>query len=94
MMTFFFFGRYSSQALKNASAIRTRKAEHIVGRYRGKVKAMYALLGEHDLVLIIDLPSVEDAVKVSTGLASLTGISFTTFPAISVDQFDKIISEV
>lgn len=94
MSTFLLFGKYSSNALKNASATRTRKAEHLIGRFHGKVKSMYALIGEYDLLLVVELPGIEEVIKVSTGLMELTGISFTTVPAISVGAFDKLISEV
>jgi uncharacterized protein with GYD domain len=93
MQTFIMIGKYSPNALKNASANRTRKAEHLIARYQGKVRSMYAVLGEHDLVIIVDLPGVEEAVKVSTGLMELTGIAITSIPAISVSQFDKLIQE-
>jgi uncharacterized protein with GYD domain len=93
MQTFIMNGKYSSNALKNASATRTRKAEHLIGRFHGKVRSMYAVLGDYDLVLIVDLPGLEEAIKVSTGLMELTGIAFTTIPAISVSQFDKLITE-
>ena len=93
MQTFIMIGKYSSNALKNASATRTRKAEHLIGRFRGRVRAMYAVLGKYDLVIVVDLPGIEEAVKVSTGLMELTGISFNTIPAISVSEFDKLIQE-
>ncbi len=94
MNTYLLFGKYSANALKNASATRTRKAEHLIGRFRGKVKAMYALIGDHDLLLVVELPGIDEVVKVSTGLMALTGITFTTVPAISIGAFDKLISEV
>ena len=94
MHTFLMFGKYSSNALKNASATRTRKAEHLIGRFRGRVRSMYAVLGKYDLVIIVDLPGIEEAVKVSAGLMELTGIAFTTIPAISVSEFDKLIQEI
>ncbi len=94
MNTYLLFGKYSPNALKNASATRTRKAEHLIGRFRGKVKAMYALVGEYDLLIIVELPGIEEVVKVSTGLMELTGIAFTTVPAISVGTFDKLITEI
>lgn len=94
MATFFMFGRYSNQALKGVSAVRTRKAEHLISRFRGRVISMYALLGEDDLVLVVTLPTLEDAMKVSTGLNKLTGIAFRTVPALSVSEFDKIMTEV
>ncbi|MBP6342398.1 MAG: GYD domain-containing protein [Candidatus Omnitrophica bacterium] len=94
MTTYLLFGKYSSNALKNASATRTRKAEHLIGRFRGKVKAMYALIGQYDLLIVVDLPGIEEVIKVSTGLMELTGITFTSVPAISVNEFDKLISEI
>ncbi len=94
MNTFVMLGRYSSQALKTASAARTRKAEHIIGRAQGKIRAMYALVGEYDLMLIVEVPSIESAIKVSAGLTRLTGISFTSVPAISVNEFDRLITEI
>ena len=94
MNTYLLFGKYSSNALKNASATRTRKAEHLIGRFHGKVKSMYALIGQYDLLLVVELPGVEEVIKVSTGLMELTGITFTTVPAISISAFDKLISEV
>ncbi len=88
MATFFMFGKYSLSALKSVSADRTRKAENLVTRYQGTIKEMYVLLGDNDLVLIVELPGIEEAIKVSTSLTKLTGISFSTSPAISVEDFD------
>ena len=92
--TYLMFGRYSSNALKTASAARTRKAEHLVGRFRGQIKGMYAMLGGNDLLMIVDLPGIEEAIKVSAGLTKLTGITFTSYPAISVTEFDRLMQEV
>jgi uncharacterized protein with GYD domain len=52
---------------------------------------MYALLGVHDLLFIFDFPGVEDAMKASVALAKMTGISFTTDPALTVAEFDKMM---
>ncbi len=94
MQTFLLFGKYSANALKTASATRTRKAEHVIGRFQGKIKAVYGLVGEYDVLIIVDLPGIEHVIKVSAGLAKLTGISFTTMPAVPINAFDKLIAEV
>ena len=52
---------------------------------------MYALMGDKDLLLIVSFPGVEQAMKVSVALSKLTGIAFTTVPAVTVDKFDKLI---
>ena len=88
MSTYFMIGKYSHGALKEVSASRTKRAEHLIARYQGTIKNMYVLMGQYDLVLIVDLPNNEDAIKVSTSLTNMTGISFMTCPAVSVSDFD------
>ena len=76
MQTFFMFGKYSSDALEGITPQRTQQATQAIERTGGKVKAIYALLGEHDLVVIAELPNTRDAMKTSIALTVLTGISF------------------
>jgi uncharacterized protein with GYD domain len=94
MATFFMFGRYSSEAVKGMSAKRTKEAEGLIKKYGGKVEAMYALLGEKDLVFILTFPGIEQAMKASVALGKTTGISFTTSPAVTIEEFDKLVTEV
>lgn len=93
MATFILFGKYSADALKGVSGARTKKAAALVKKLKGKVIGMYAMLGDKDLLFILDLPGMEEAVKASVGLHKLTGISFTTAPAISVDVFDRLMTK-
>ena len=65
----------------------------MVKKAGGELKSAYALMGEHDLVLIAELPGIQEAIKASLALHKLTGISFSTSPAITVEQFDKIAAE-
>ena len=53
---------------------------------------IYGLMGDYDLVLIVDFPNLEDAVKTSIKLNRMTGISFTTSPAIPVGTLDDLIA--
>jgi uncharacterized protein with GYD domain len=94
MATFIMLGKYSSQGLKNASAVRTRKAEHLVSKMRGKIINIYALMGEYDLLLLIDLPGTSEAITLSAGLTKLTGVSFVTSPAMPITEFDKVITQI
>ena len=94
MATFFMFGKYSSEALKGMSAERTAKVVNLIKENGGAVKSMYALLGENDLVFIVELPGIEKALKVSAALGKSTGISFTTSQGVTVEEFDKIIAGV
>ena len=91
MATYFMFGSYSSEAIKEISAERTDKAAALIKKYGGEFKSGYVLLGEHDLVLIVELPDIEQAIKTSVALSKLTGISFATAPAVTVEDFDKMM---
>jgi len=90
MAKFFMYGKYSQDALKGISPERTKKALDVITKSGGKVNSMYALLGKYDMVLITDFPAVADVMKASIALNKLTGISFVSFPAISIEEFDKI----
>ena len=90
MATFFMFGRYSKDAIKGIAAKRTAKVEELLSGFGGKMKSVYALLGEHDLVVIADLPGINEALQASVEIARETGISFTTSAAIPVADFDSM----
>jgi len=91
MATFIMFGKYSLEAVKAINAKRTDKAVELVKQNGGELKAGYALLGGTDLVLIVDLPDTGAAMKTSAALSKLLGISFTTAPAVSMEDFDKLM---
>ena len=92
MATFVMTGTYSSEAVKGICADRTGKAVGLIEKHGGKVCSMYALLGEHDLLLVVELPGVEEAMKASIALQQLTGISFSSAAAVPVEDFDKMLA--
>jgi len=91
MATYVMFGKYSPEALKAVSARRSDEATELIRKFGGELKAVYALLGDVDLVVILELPDTERAMQVSAGLTKLLGISFRTAPAISVEAFDRLM---
>jgi uncharacterized protein with GYD domain len=94
MATYFMFGNYSQESMKGMSAERTDEAIAVIEKHGGKFTAGYALLGDKDLVLIVDLPNTEQAMKTSVALSKLLGIGFTTSPAVTFETFDKLIEDV
>jgi uncharacterized protein with GYD domain len=94
MATFLMFGKYSSEALKGISSKRTEEAASLIKKFGGEVKATYSLLGEKDLVIIVTFPGIEGAMKASVALSKMSGVSFTTSPAVTVEEFDKMMAEV
>jgi uncharacterized protein with GYD domain len=92
MKTFFMFGKYTSEAIREMSVERTQQAITEIRNLGGEITAMNALLGEYDLLFCVSLPDVEDAIKASVALNKLTGIAFSTSPAVTVETFDKLMS--
>ena len=66
-------------------------AQNVKTKGGGEFKAGYALLGEIDLILIVELPDNGQAIKTSAALSKMLGISFTTSPAVSAEEFDKLM---
>ncbi|OGP74754.1 MAG: hypothetical protein A2Y80_03580 [Deltaproteobacteria bacterium RBG_13_58_19] len=94
MATFIMCGKYSGEAVKKISADRTDKTVKLAKKFKGEIKGMYALLGEKDLIFIVTLPGIGEAMKFSVALSKLTGIAFTTSPAVTVAEFDKLMAGV
>jgi uncharacterized protein with GYD domain len=92
MTTYFMFGKYSFESLNQMSTERTDKAVSLIYKFGGQVNSMYTLLGEQDIVLIVDFPDLEQVMKASIALTKMTSISFKTSPAMAVEDFDKIIT--
>ena len=91
MAKYLMLGKYSAEAVKGIAAERTKKVSEVIEKTGGKVEAMYALLGNYDLAFIADFPGTKEVLKASIIITKLTGIAFTTSPAISVEEFDKVV---
>lgn len=91
MAKYLMLGKYTLEGIKGISKERTKKVKEAIEKSGGKVEAMYALLGEYDLAFLVDFPDNSSVIKASVSLTKLTGIGFTSYPALSVEEFDKII---
>lgn len=91
MALFLMFGNYTTEAAKTISAERTKKVINIIEQNEGQVRAMYAVLGEHDLVFIVEFPDIEHVMSASVAIQKLTGIHFTTSPLVEVEKFDRLV---
>ena len=93
MATFLMFGKYSSRALADMSAERTASAIDVIKKFGGEVQSMHATLGENDLVFVLSFPDTDQAIKASVTLTRLTGIAFSTSPAVTVAEFDILMGQ-
>jgi len=90
MATFVMFGKYSSDSIREISAKRTVKVHNLFKEMGGEIISMYAILGEYDLIFIVNLPNVTKAVKASLALNQMLGITFNTSPALKIEEFDSL----
>ena len=93
MTTYFMFGSYSQESIKKLSAKRTEKTIALIEENGGKLNAGYALLGDIDIVLIVDFPKSEQAMKTSVALSRMLGIGFSTSPAVTFETFDQLTAD-
>lgn len=68
-----------------------RKAYEEAG---AKLKDFYLVLGEYDIVTVVDAPNDETAARVSLQLASKGNIRTKTLRAFSEAEYRKIISSL
>ena len=94
MQIYYMLGKYLPDGLENISNDRTDKCRGIIERLGGEIILMNALLGEYDLAFVIKFKGHEQALEASLALSKITGISFSSWPAISVSEFDEIAKRV
>jgi uncharacterized protein with GYD domain len=91
MATFIMTGKYSADAVKQISGERTVNANQIVQQCGGSIVSVYATMGKSDILVIAEFPGIGEAIKASVRLTQALGISFATVPALSVEDFDKLV---
>jgi uncharacterized protein with GYD domain len=91
MTTYFMFGKYSLEAVKALGGERTEKAIAVIEANGGTFKSAHMLLGDTDVVAIVELPDTERAMKTSVELSKLLWVSFNTVPALTVEAFDQLM---
>lgn len=91
MATYVMLGKYSLEGLRGISAKRTDEARALLKQHGGELKALYALLGEVDILAIVELPDMARAMQLAVALTRLLGVRFTTAPAVTIEEFDKLM---
>lgn len=90
MQTFYLFGNYSCESIREISKARTESCTKLIEELGGEIILIHALLGQFDLAFIVKFPGNREAFKASLALTKSTGIAFQSCPAITVDELDKI----
>jgi uncharacterized protein with GYD domain len=84
---------YSAEGAKglrqDGGTKRREVASHAVESVGGKIEAFYFAFGEHDAVIIADLPDAASAAAVSLAVSSTGAARLTTTPLITAEEMDK-----
>lgn len=70
---------------------RIKEVDKEVEKMGGKILSQYAILGPFDFITIIEAENEEVAAKISLEISQRGSVKITTYPAIDVDQFIKMI---
>jgi len=83
------FTAQGTKGLLNQGASARRKAvEQAVKSLGGKVEALYWAFGDHDTVLIVDLPDNAAAAAFSLTISSSGAVRATTTPLLTAQEVD------
>jgi uncharacterized protein with GYD domain len=74
--------------LAEGASGRRKAVERAVKSIGGKVEAMYWCFGEHDTILIMDLPDNTAATALSLAVGSSGAVRITTTPLITAQEVD------
>ncbi len=91
MATFLMVGKYCCKSLENVSPERTEQAVELIKKHSGEIHSMHATLGQNDLIFLLEFPGMKEAMRASVAMSKLTGIAFTTCPAVTVKMFDRLM---
>jgi len=94
MAKFLFSVTYSKDGLagvlREGGSGRAKAVETLVDSVGGSVEALYWAFGEHDVILIADLPDALAAGALSTRVAMSGAGSVATTPLLTADDIDAI----
>jgi uncharacterized protein with GYD domain len=88
---------YTAEGLKGLQKDKAsgRKAvvNKVVQSVGGKVEAMYYALGEHDVIVIADLPDAASAAAIALGVSASGLVHTKTTALLSVEETDKALAK-
>jgi uncharacterized protein with GYD domain len=88
------FTRDGIMTMKDQGISRSDTVRQNVEQLGGKLINAYYCLGQYDVVAILEFPDNKTAMKAAVKNASLGHIEITTLPAVSRDEWTKLLGEV
>jgi uncharacterized protein with GYD domain len=88
--------KYTSEGtkgvLKEGGSGRRQAVEAFMTAMGGTLDAFYFTLGEHDAILIVDLPDAESALAVAMSVRASGAIHSWMTPLIPLDEVDRAVA--
>ena len=88
---------YTAEGLKGLQKDKASGREAVVNKVvqsvGGKVEAMYYALGEHDVIVIADLPDAASAAAIALGVSASGLVHTKTTALLSVEETDKALAK-
>jgi uncharacterized protein with GYD domain len=96
MQTYVTLWKYTKDGLvdMNNTPDRYEAVKKIISDAGGKLISIYGLIGEYDVITIIEMPDEKVAASTIMKICSKGRISSRTMTALSIDDFLKITKEV
>jgi uncharacterized protein with GYD domain len=88
------FTREGITTMKDQGISRSDKVKRNIEELGGKLLNAYYCLGQYDVVAILEFPDNKTAMKAAVKNASIGHISITTMPAVTRDEWAKLLSQV
>ena len=79
--------------LKDGGSKRRAAAEAAIGSLGGKIEAFYYAFGEHDLVVIADLPDAASVAAASITLAASGAVRTKTTVLLTTEEIDAAVKK-
>ncbi len=87
--------RYTAEGtkgvLKDGGTGRYKAVADFMTSLKGKLEAFYFTFGEHDAILIIDLPDPESALAVAMSVRATGAIHSKITPLLPVEEIDRAV---
>jgi len=78
---------------KDKASGRKQAVTKLVESLEGKVEAMYFALGEHDVVIITDLPDTVSAAALSLGVSATGLVRTKSTELLTAEETDRALSK-
>ncbi len=97
MAKYLFQAKYTADGIKglekDKASGRKTALSHAVEALGGKLEAFYFAFGEHDWILLADLPDTASATAFSLAVSGSGLLRTTTTPLLTVEEQDKALKK-